>query len=229
MELIGGIHKRSVFLGAPRGVVEPLTGYAQARGILDELVRSGVSGIKVRYTGWTKGGIHHYFPNQVSLERALGTRADLDQLIKFAAEHDIEIYPDVDFITVYRDTLFDGYRSGRDASRYLNRSAVKVYDFNIATFQRLPERSYEILSASRLEGLVNSFLKSVRGFGFDGVSLRSVASAVYSDFRERPEDLVDRQQAVVAGQRAMGSLRAAGLKLMVEGGNDMAFPYPATL
>ena len=225
VELIGGIHKRSVFLGAPREVVEPLTGYAQARGILDELVRSRVSGIKVRYTGWTKGGIHHYFPSQVSLERALGTRADLDQLIKFAAEHDIEIYPDVDFITVYRDTLFDGYRSGRDASRYLNRSAVKVYDFNIATFQRLPERSYEILSASRLEGLVNSFLKSFRGFGFDGVSLRSVASAVYSDFRERPEDLVDRQQAVVAGQRAMGSLRAAGLKLMVEGGNDMAFPY----
>jgi AcrR family transcriptional regulator len=225
VELIGGIHRRSVFLGAPREVVEPLTSYAQARGILDELVGSGVSGIKARYTGWTEGGIHHYFPSRVSPERALGTRADLDQLIQFAAEHGIEIYPDVDFITVYRDTLFDAYRSGRDASRYLNRSAVKVYEFNIATFQRIPERGYEILSAGRLEGLVNSFLKSFGEFGFEGVSLRSIASAVFSDFREKPEDLLDRQQAVVAAQRAIGTLRAAGLKVMVEGGNDMAFPY----
>lgn len=225
VELIGGIHKQEVLFGAPREVVYPLTSYAQAQEIVSDLLESGVDNIKVRYTGWTKGGAHHYFPDSVELEKALGTRDELDQLIAFAEEHGVEIFPDVDFLTVYRNTLFDGFRSGTDAARYLNRDAVHAYDFNIATFQRIPGQRYAILSPRRLERLVTEFLADFRGYGFDGVSLRSMGGAVYSDFREKLHELVDRQQASQMSYDAMGSLCDEGLELMVSGGNDIAFPY----
>lgn len=225
LELVGGIHKQEVILGAPREVVDPLTTYSQAREILSQLVDSGIENIKVRYVGWTKGGVHHYYPDNVTLESVLGTRYELDQLIEFADAHDIELYPDVDFITVYRNALLDGFRSGTDAARYLNRDAVKVYDFNIATFQRIPERSYVILSPRRLVGLVTRFLSDFNQYSFSGISLRRMGSVVYSDFRESVDELVDRQQALRMSQEAMSILQSQGLRLLVSGGNDFVFPY----
>lgn len=225
LELIGAIHKQALLLGAPREIVDPLTSFADAREILAGLVESAVDDIKVRYLGWTKGGIHHYYPDSVVLEKALGTRDELYELIAYAADRGVLICPDIDFTTVYRNTVFDGYRSGRDAARYLNRDAVRIYDFNIATFQRIPEQSYEILSPSRLDHLLSSFLPSFQQFGFRGISLRTTGSSVYSDFRERPEEVTDRQQSVRANQRVMERLVDNGLELMVAGGSDLAFPY----
>lgn len=225
LELIGGIHKQEVVRGAPREVIDPLTSYAQAQEIISDLLESGVENIKVRYVGWTKGGVHHYFADKLELEKALGTRDELDQLIGFAKEHGVEIYPDIDLLTVYRNTLFDGFRLGRDAARYLNKDAVHVYDYNIATFQRIPEQRYAAVSPRRLERLVSQFLKGFSNYGFGGVSLRSMGRVVYSDFREGLQELVDRQQAAQMIQAAMDSLRSEGLLLMVSGGNDIAFPY----
>lgn len=225
LELIGGIHKQVLLLGAPREVVVSLTSFAEARRILSELDESGVKGIKVRYLGWTKGGIHHYFPDRVAFEKALGTRSELDELIAYASARGVAIFPDIDLTTVYRNTLFDGYQSGRDAARFLNRDAVRIYDYNIATFQRIPEQSYEILSPSRLSNLLSSFLPSFQQFGFGGISLRTTARNIYSDFRERPEELTDRQQSARANQQVMERLVDSGLELMVAGGIDLAFPY----
>ena len=71
VELIGGIHDKQTVAGAPREVIHPMTTYTDAVTVLHDLQNRGVNDVRVRYLGWSKGGIEHFYPNKVQLEKSL--------------------------------------------------------------------------------------------------------------------------------------------------------------
>ena len=109
VELIGGFHDKEPVMGAPREVIRPMTTYSQAVEIAQDLKSQGVDSLRLRYLGWSRGGIEHYFPNKISLESALGKKNELLNLFNL---DDVEVYLDVNFMTVMRDTMFDSFRAG---------------------------------------------------------------------------------------------------------------------
>lgn len=225
LELIGGIHDRAVILGASREVIHPMTSYTQVEEIIQELREYGIDNLRVRYTGWSRGGIEHRFPDKVQLEESLGDSADFTRLLQYVDEEGIDLYLDVAFMTVYKDSLFDGFRVGRDAARFLNRAAAKIYEFNLSNFQQIQSKYRYILSPRRLDSLVDSFLKDIRRYDVKGICLRQMGDVVYSDFVDRVATMVDRQQALRITQAQMRKFTDTGYKLMIHGGNDSAFPY----
>jgi len=224
VELIGGIEVRRSILGLPLNVVEPLTTYAQVGDIVDAVLESGVSNLKLRYTGWLAGGVQHAFPDRVRLEDALGNRQQFRVLVDHLRARGVEFYPDVAFLYVYRNSLFDGFIAARDASRTLDRRVAQIYDFSLATFQIEKDRAY-VLSPRRLESLVDSFLSSYAGYGVNGISVKDMGAFVNSDNSEEAEEYVGREEAseIVAAQAA--KMVDAGLSVMTDGGNLYMLPY----
>lgn len=225
VEMIGGIHDYEPSFGAPREVIRPLTSYADVLTILEDLKISDVKAARLRYVGWSKGGIEHYVPDRFSLEKDLGSKADFQALLEYTRHNPVELYLDVDFSRVYRNTWYDSFRASRDTSRFLNRSAVKIWDYNISTYQRDTSREAYAVSPRAIGNLVDRFLNSLAPYDQANLSLRRLGRSLYSDFIDDASKMVHRPEAEAILVEQLEKMKHAGRSLLVVGGNDYAAPY----
>ncbi len=225
VELLGAAHATEPVLGVPRTVVKRMTSFEQARQIVQDLLDNEITNLKVRYSGWLKGGIKHQYPRKASVERQVGTERELKELNAFLSDAGVELFLDVDFVNVNKKGVFDGFIPIMHASRYLNRQIARKFEYNLATYKLDAEKFSYILSPSKLEGLVDGFLHDFDRFDVDGLALRNMGTQVNSDFRESDTKLVDRQASVVILKEQLGSIADRGYKILVEGGNAYTLPY----
>ena len=67
----------------------------------------------------SKGGIRHNYPDKVKLEKKLGNKNDFNKLLNTVKENDLKLFPDLAFLNIYRDKMFDGFIGYRDNARFL--------------------------------------------------------------------------------------------------------------
>ena len=110
--LIGAIAKEKPVLGVPREVTVPLTTYAQAQQIVDQLIDAGVDRSPWNiWDGWTAGSGMDI--RMVSITRAnLGTRLTLSGW-PHICEIEVRLYPNVDFLHGVKSSLFGGFVAWR--------------------------------------------------------------------------------------------------------------------
>lgn len=228
LDVVAGIDRIRPVLGVPSNVVETLTTYDQATGIVEDLAEAGVDALRVRLLGWMQGGMNHIVPDRVRLESKIGDRSGLARLEAALAAEGVTLYPNVDFTVVHRDRLTDGFVSFLHASRFLNRNQAFVNTHNLATLQPDPSRRRPLLSPREYPRIIGGFLSDYARLGVDGLSLGDLGRRLVSDFRLDVNKLVDRQQArdIVVGQ--LRRLKEAGLDLVIDGANAYALPF-ATL
>ncbi|NMB10657.1 MAG: hypothetical protein GX977_00055 [Firmicutes bacterium] len=226
METIGVIPKLQPVMGVPRLVSVPVTSFGQAQQMTAELLENGVGNLKLRYTGWLQGGLEHLYPTKVRIDGVLGSRRELTDLRDYLDSRNVDFFPDVGFMNVYRNRLFDGFSPSRDAARFLNRLIAQKYEYDWVTLRADTTKSTHILSPRRLDRLIDGFFRDYRNYGIEGISLTMMGSQVNSDFREDPNRLIDRQQAVGIVERQLAKLSGEyGLKVLVTGGNAYVLPY----
>ncbi|HPT92284.1 MAG TPA: DUF5696 domain-containing protein [Limnochordia bacterium] len=187
LELIGAVHLQQPILGIPREVVRPMTTFAQAEAILDELINLGVQNIKLRYTGWLSGGVEHIYPNRVQVEKALGGKAGLLDLIASLNSKGVALYPDITQTLAARDRLGDGFSVHSDAAYSLNKYYVQR--------QLTTGTNAWVVSPGSLAAQVDGFLKDYEKYQIGALSLRDLGAALNSDFQEKEHLLIDREQA----------------------------------
>lgn len=225
LEVIGSFDVTKPVFGFPKNVVQAATTYEQTSTIVSDLLGNGIYDILVRYRGWLKGGINHIYPEKVALEPKVGSLEDLKKLVASSDRQGVQVFPDVGFLTVLRNSLFDGFVGFRDSARFLSRKAAYVAQHDLASHQVQKGTERPILSPSKLPSLVKSFIDDYAKLGIDAISLTDMGKQLNSDFRVDPNDLVDRQQAkaIIVDQAKL----IAGMKLdiMVTGGNAYMLPY----
>lgn len=224
LELVGAVSVRKPILGIPRSVMIPVTKFEQAVEIVDACLDSGISDMKVKYTGWLSGGILHDYPDKCIIEPSLGSEDDLVRLGRHLAEVGAEFFLEVGFLNVHRDKMLDGFSARADAARFLNRKYAKVYGYDLATYQRIRTEFHHILSPRSIEGLVHSFLVGYERLGVGGLALRYMGMQVNSDFRDDPEMLIDRQESRHILESVAERL-ASEYSLMISGGNAFMLPH----
>ena len=211
-------------LGDPRNVAYPATTFAEAKEIYDGLRDMGIANIHLRLNGWLKGGIEHIYPEKAVVEKNLGKEAELNDFIQYVRSMGDVVYPDVGFLNLYRNGLFDGFVATRDASRRLNRLPAQINPYNPATFAADSTVTAYIVSPRILPGLVKSFFSDFKRFGSNGVSLAQIGSQLNSDFNRSAGKSVDRQQAEEITVDLLRDI-SRDYKIMVEKGNFYTWPY----
>lgn len=225
LEIIGSFDMTKPVFGFPVNSAQAATTYEQADEIVMDLLNSGIDDILVRYRGWLKGGLNHVYPDRMVIERQVGSVAGLRQFLASAGRERVEVFPDVGFLLVHRNSLFDGFVTYRDAARFLSRKSGYIAEHSLASHQVDAGTEKPILSPRRLPSLIESFMKDYSQLDVGGIALTYMGQQLNSDFRVNPEELVDRQQAkkIVTDQaRLMADL---GLDVMVTGGNAYMLPY----
>lgn len=224
LELLGAIHDQRPILGIPWQVTVPLTTFDEARNLVSFLLSEGVSNIKLRYNGWLKGGVRHIYPDHIAIEGVLGGKTAFSRLQSYLDDVGVELYPAVGFLRVYRNGLFDGFRTLRDGSRFLDRRVATLKSFNPATYVPETTPTDYILSPRALGTLVTKFLSDAQKLGITGLSPVHLGSEVYSDFQQKQDRMLDRQQSVTIVEEQARAI-ADSMSLMVGAANDYMLPY----
>lgn len=224
LELVGSIPVRKTFLGVPYSTIEPVTTFQQATEILDKLQKQGVFRIQVKYSGWFNKGYYHTLPDSIKSDAVLGGRKGFEGLLSYAAERNIELYPDVAFQRVYQNNK--GFRATRDGARFLNRKAAKSYAYDIVTTNP-EERQHYLLSPRKLTGVIDEFLESYSSYSAEGLSVRDLGEDLNSDVTA--QGTFDRQEAIGLVTENMDAIKNAVGNVMISGGNAYTLPYARTV
>lgn len=227
LEVLAAIDEQRPVMGIPRRVVKPLTTYTETRSIIDNLKSNGIDNITLRLTGWFAGGEKHYFPDKVRLEKKLGSQEDFKSLLQYLVKEEVEIYLDLSFLNVYRNTMFDGYNTRKHNARFINKKFAYIPDYNVATYQEaeVRRRQKQIVSPGYLNELIDNYIKDYEHYGLQTISFKYMGSQLNSDFKSNPDQMIDRQQSQEYIVEVMGKLEGKEYKVMVEGGKAYLFPY----
>jgi hypothetical protein len=230
LEILGAIDVRRPILGISRNVVEPLTTIEEAIEIVDKLAAGGVQNLSIVYTGWSEGGLNHYFPTSLEVEKAIGTREEFGRFLDYADQIGARVYPSFSLLNVHRTKLFDGFSPRRDAARNLLRKAATIARQEPSGYLRNEDTpAGYVVSPSRLGPVVNRLIPQLGGLDIDRICLLNIGQQVNSDFRDREETLIDRQQAADLQEAAFAALNQSGIDLMVRGGNGYAIPFASAI
>ncbi len=225
LELTGGINKKVNVMGIPFSTMEALTTFEQAEQILTELQKNGVDDINLRYMGWTNSGLNNTLFRKANPLSALGGASEFKALVKYTQEHGVGFYPDAELTYVYQNKILDGFSPSRQAARFVNRQVVSQTQRLISTgtvTEDAVTTSYT-LSISRLDNVLQSFLKDYQKYGISGLSLKSIGSCISGDYNEA--NPVDRALAMNMLKESMEKRVAGKYDILSNGCNAEFLPY----
>ena len=224
VELIGAIDKKVVKFGIPVDSVIPTTTFQQAQGIIADLTGANISGLSVRMTGWSNGGVRQKVLTSVNALSELGGVNSMKQLIADAKAKNVDLYFDGISCFAYNSGIFQGFTPYSDAARYATREQVRLYPFDIVTYQTAEGmKDYYLVRPSYAAKCASNLISYLKNQGASGIGFRDVGNLLSADYYNR--DLVTREMVKQKNVDTMKEAAAAGEKILIQEGNDYALPY----
>jgi len=222
IETLGDIDAKERFLGVPVDVKKPLTTFDQAELILQELMDAGIKNLNLKYTGWFNGGLSYTPPTKLNVDKVLGGDKGLNELVKFASDNKIGLYPDIDFLTVKNQEMFDGFDPEKQAVNTVEGrvARMKLYE---ARSQAYGNRGDVVISTNVITDMWNKISDKYNSYNMGGISLSTLGMYLSSDQNEdAPLNREDSKELIV---ELLKNVSDSGNKIIVSAGNAFALQY----
>lgn len=188
VELFGAMTDWSAFLGVQYQYLNALTTFEQAQEILSKLVDGGVKNISVRYRGMSNNGLLNSIYNSMNLLGELGGAAKYKQLMQYAEEKSISIYPEAELLRVYKDVLFDGFLKFTDGGRTIGKTDIMYKQYDLMQPSSYVHQAY-ILDPPKAQAVAENLIKSLNSQNIKSVSLGSIGNMLTGDYDvDKPQD-----------------------------------------
>ncbi len=223
IEILGAADKVTQFLGIPVSRPLKLTSYREAQEILEDLCGNGIKNISVKLTGWMNGGINQKLLKRVKLVGNLGSKKDLQSLIRFAADNDMDFYLDGITNYAYDSDIRDGFLQYRDAARFASDEKAELYQYSTVTYaKRETQDTYYLLNAGLIDEMAVKLCETAEEYQAN-VSFHDIGKDLSSDFTK--DTVVSRQAALDSQESRLRQIKDSGMNIMINMGNDYAVPY----
>ncbi|MBQ8292893.1 MAG: hypothetical protein IJX78_03680 [Bacilli bacterium] len=224
VSLIGAYDFRNNFLGVGYTDYDAMTTFEQAEEILSDLKAHGANHINAYYLGWRKKGLVDYSFQNMKYSSELGNKADLDSLVNYSENNDINLYMDVNFseLNKYQESFGQSRYTSRDvAGEYIEKYPYDlssgVYDKNQNAVYTLSPRFYGVF----MENLVQNYVDDM---GLASLSIKNLGSALASDYKRRNE--VFKETALQETVKALEYAKENGINsITLYNPYDFAFKY----
>ena len=224
VELIGAINKMVPKMGMPVDSVVATTTFDQGREIMGELLDAGVKHLNIRMTGWMNGGVRQKVLTSVHTLGELGGDSGMKKLISAAKEKDVNLYFDGISCFAYNSDLTNGFLASAHAAKFTTRDLVKLYPYDIITFQQMTwSEPYYLVKPRVASGYAENLINSLVTRGADGVAFRDVGNLLSADYNYK--DTVTREEVKAMNVDTLRTAQEKGLRISIKEGNDYALPY----
>ncbi len=159
-----------------------MTTLSQLQVILEDLNNQSIK-TKVVYKGFSSDGFTSSGLVTGSISNKLGTKSELNSLIDFTDNNDIDLYFYFDPMMVYQDASFNLYK---DIARRINQNLYYETGYTKGQYYITPERVVEALGDSISELIENNL---------ENFAIGSLGNSLYSDYSDE-ENAIDRSEAI---------------------------------
>ena len=223
IKTFGAIETTKRVLSIPVNTMVPLTSFEHIQTMHKELSAEGVDNINFILTGYNKGGITApTYPNKIDWEKSVGGKEGFEELMAYAKEEGVGIFPDFDYAFYANNNLTDGVN--------LKKHAVKTID-NRYTSKRVYSATkqsqmsyYELaISPAYFEVFYEALTEDYMEYDPMGISVSTIGSYLNSDFDE--EDPYNREDGKANTVKAFKYFDENYDKVMTSGGNAYTWSY----
>ena len=221
IESFGSMKGTKRVLSFPVTIDVPLTTFEDIKTMTNELSEAGINNISYKMTGFANGGLDSSAPIKLSWQSVLGGGSGFKDLVAYAAEHGITLYPDFDFAYINERDTFDGVNLKSQAVRTIDGRYTRkqVYDSGYQMFQPVGGPA---VSASVFESFWDKFGKRYNDYGNGAISLSTLGSDLNSDFdKNEPYHREDTKEYTEEFLSTVGETN----RIMLSGGNAYALKY----
>ena len=219
----GGMSTTKRILSIPVNTMAPLTSFEDIQTMYNELSAEGVKNINFILTGYTEGGLElNEYPYKLNWEKAVGGKKGFEELIEFAKENGVGIFPDFDFAFIMGNSLFDGVTLKKHAVKTIDNryTSKRVYSGTKQTYMSYFELAISPAYFSRFyEELTDNYTK----YEPTGISVGSLGTYLNSDFDEdEPYNREDSKEFTIS---AFEHFDENYDKVLTSGGNAYTWKY----
>jgi len=225
LETIGALGVTKNFLGFPYESNIALTSFEDTREILDELHEVyEIDNVKVKMSGWYNGGMMGDIATSIKIEKCLGGEDGFKELLAYAKEHNVTLFPDIEFTFAYSDKTGDSFNSEDDCSQTINERTAKkkVYDPIMQGFVTAVPGEV-MLSASYLKNLYGKAYNDYSKYEVGAISVGNLGKYLTSDFSK--DNPLTREDSKVLTTKLLAEIKENNSKVMVSAGNGYTLPY----
>lgn len=222
IETFGSVSVSERVLGVPVDVKKPLTSFEDARIMIEDLEKDGITNISIKYTGWANGGLETEAPTRAKVEKAIGGKKGLEELVEFATEKGIKIFPDYDFVYISNFGSGDKFDIKDDTVKTVDdRSAVhRSYS---PVFQAFMNDGKLLISPNRLLEFYDMFKEDFAEFKTGAISMSTLGSDLNSDHNE--DDSLNREDSKERVREFLSTVKEDGYDILVDAGNSYVLDY----
>ena len=224
VELVGAINKVVSKLGFPVDSVLPVTTFDQSGEIIQELTDAGVKDLHVRMTGWCNGGVRQKVLTGIHVLGELGGESGMKKLIASAGEKGVSLSFDGISCFAYNSGFFDGFLPFSNAARFTTREQVKLYNYDIVTYQQSDwQDEYYLVRPSYAQQCAANLISGLSDRGAEAVAFRDIGNLLSADYYV--SNTVTREMVKEMNVQTLRDAVAKGLKIVIKEGNDYAIAY----
>ncbi len=222
LETFGAIDTTERMFGVPVDVKKALTSFNDAKTMINDLAGYGITNLSIKYRGWANGGLDATAPTKIDVVDELGGKSGLVNLIKYANEKGVEIFPDLDYTYISNYSFTDKFDAKDDTVKTVdNRSAVhRTYD---PVLQYYVKDGSLIISPNKILGFWRNIEKTYSGLGTTGVSFATLGSELNSDHNE--DDSLNRENSKTRISEFLSEVKSKGYDILVDQGNSYTLAY----
>lgn len=180
VNLYGGVEKQKSILGLPVTLKTEITGFEQAKGIVETLKNGGADNMILTYDNWTNAGIAGKVDFKAKPAGVLGGNGDFEDFTNYLKSNNISLYPSVNnkgFVTG------QGYYTFLDTTTRVSGSYSRLITYDRAYgVQSTFYDPVSLLSPLTFNDIYSDLTENYADKGLTGVSLGEMTSTLYGDY-----------------------------------------------
>ena len=220
----GALNAQDTFLSIPITVEKPLTTFADVQTMSEDLKSAGITNLNFILEGFANGNMSKpYYPTYVKWGKTVGGEDGLEELLVYAGENGINIYPDFDFSTAYFVKTFSGFSYRKHAARAMSGryTTKRDYDYVFQVIRKFGKGN--VVSSGAYLKLFEKFADDYDQYSIGGISVLSLGTDLSSDYNE--DYSITREDSKVNTMDLLAELSDKYGNVIVQGGNAYTWAY----
>ncbi len=220
----GALNAQDTFLSIPVTVEKPLTTFKDVITMSEELKSENITNVNFILEGFANGNMSKpYYPSYVKWGKEVGGADGLEELLSYAKENEIGVYPDFDFSTAYWVKACAGFSYRKHAARAMSGRYTTKRDYDYV-FQVIRQFGMgNVVSSGAYLELFGKFAEDYDKYEVGGISVLSLGTDLNSDFNE--DYSIPREDSKVNTMELLAEMQDKYGNVVIEGGNAYALPY----
>lgn len=220
VNMYGSTIKKQSIIGIPVNVKEKVTTFEDAETILQTLKDNGADDIIVSYKDWTKSEVAQKITDKATAASVLGGKGKFKDLLQYASENNITIYPDVDNQTFKSSWSYSTITNTviRVSNAY---SRQIVYDLAHGVENKY-YKSMSLFTPSSYDKAYTKLINSYSKNEIANISLGSLSTTIYGDYGKKS---VSREMSKGYIENIYENAKNTIGSVMADGANKYVLPY----